>query len=388
MSDATYDVARLRAAEFPWSVSGKQIYLNNAGTGPLPQRTADRLQQWAQLRTQPWTVSDRDVVFPALANVRELGARLLGARASEIALVPNTSFGLSLAARSLPLQPGDEVLVSDKEFPSVIYAWRAVERQRGIRLRVLPARGGLLDEQALMAALDDPRVRAVTVSWVSFATGYRLHLRQLGAACRERGIYLVVDAMQGLGGAALDVRDCGADIVACGGYKWLLSPWGTALLYVRDELIRQLQPPVVGWFVGPASEDYSRLLDYDLAYFDDARRFEVMTLPSQDFAAMGCSLELLLELGLPAVETHIRRLTGRIVQWALARGDIRLVTPADAERRAGIVAIVPPRALESSQRLTEAGVMHSFREGAIRLAPHCYNTVEEVDFALSVLAES
>lgn len=380
-----YDVHALRAEEFPWTLRGEVIYLNNAGTGPLPQRAVAALQEWAALRTQPWRVTDHEVVFPALAHVRALCAKLIGARDTEIALVPNTSFGLSLAARSLRLEPGDMVLASDKEFPSVIYAWRSIERAHGIHLKLLPTREGLLDEEALIAALDEPRVRVVTVSWVSFATGYRVDLERLGAACRTRGIYLVVDAIQGLGPATLDVKSCGADVIACGGYKWLLSPWGTAFVYVREELIPQMEPPIVSWIVGPRSMDYTRLLDYDLTYFADARRFEIMTLPAQDLVAMGQSLELLFEIGTGAVEAHVRSLTDRIVNWAQGRGDVRLITPPESKHRAGIVAVAPLDPRSTSQRLRAAGVVHSLREGAIRFAPHYYNTPDEIDAALTVL---
>jgi selenocysteine lyase/cysteine desulfurase len=194
--------------------------------------------------------------------------------------------------------------------------------------------------------------------------------------------------MQGLGPATLNVRDCCADIVACGGYKWLLSPWGTAFVYVRDELIEEMDPPVVGWFVGPASEDFTRLLDYDLTYFADARRFELMSLPAQDLAAMGESVELLLELGPAAVEAYVSALADRIVAWAMNRPDMHLITPADPARRAGIVSIAPRNPQAASQQLRNAGVVHSLREGAIRLAPYFYNTAEEVDTTLRTLSVS
>ncbi len=384
MSDA-YDVARLRADEFPWTLDDATIYLNNAGTGPLPARAARALNDWAAIRTRPWTITDHEVVFPALAHVRALCARMVGARAGEIALVPNTSFGLNLAARALPLAPGDVVLISDREFPSAVYAWQAAARVRDIRVEFVPTQDGLLDEDAMIAALDRPRVRAVTVSWVSFATGARVDLQRLGAACRERGIFLIVDAMQGLGPTMLDVAACGADIVACGGYKWLLSPWGTAFVYVREALIPQLEPPTVGWFIGPGSENYANLLEYDLRYYGDARRFEVPTLPAQDLIAMGQSLELLFELGTEAVGRHVRGLTDRIVDWVRDRSDMRLVTPADPERRSGIVTFAPRDGAAASERLRAARVAHSLREGGIRLAPYIYNTLEEVDAALAVL---
>ena len=134
-------------------------------------------------------------------------------------------------------------------------------------------------------------------------------------------------------------------------------------------------------------QDFSRLVDYDYTLRDDARRFEVLTLPFHDMAGMIASLELLHELGPDAVTAHVRRLTDRVVDWALGRDDVRLVTPADPAKRAGIVCLEPRDAAGASARLRAAGVIHSLREGAIRLAPHCYNTVDEIDRALAVLTE-
>lgn len=384
-TDIGYDLQAVRTREFPWLARARVTYLNHAGTGPMPQRTVHSLRRWAALRARPWLVTDRETVFPALARVRALCASLVTAEPDEIALVGNTSFGINLAARSLPLSQGDVVLALDGEFPLNVYAWRAVEHARGIQLRLLSTGGASRPEDILIAALDDSRIRVVVVSWVSFATGYRLDLNRLGGACRERGIYLVVDATQGLGPAKLDAHGCGADIIACGGYKWLLSPWGAAFAFVRKELIQKLEPPIVGWFVGPASEDYTRLLDYNLRYFSDARRFEVMTLPVQDFVAMGQSIELLLETGPDAIEAYVSRLVSRLIDRCENGKNIRLLTPTAPALRAGIAAVAPKDPIGTSKRLREAGIVHSLREGAIRLSPYFYNTMAEMDRACDVL---
>jgi selenocysteine lyase/cysteine desulfurase len=263
----------------------------------------------------------------------------------------------------------------------------ALARAKGVELKLVPCRPDRTpDEDALLAAIEsDPRVRVVTLSWVSFATGYRVDLERIGAACRARGVYFVVDAIQGVGAATLDVKRCGVDILACGAQKWLMSPWGTGFVYVREGLVGELEPNAVGWMSVRGSDDFSRLVEYDFTYRDDARRFEVITLPFQDFAGLNASLELLFELGPAAVEAHVRALAGRIVRWAQSRDDVTLVTPADASRRAGIVSVAPRDPAAASARLTAAGVSHSLREGAIRLSPHCYNTAGEVDAALGAL---
>ena len=380
----SYDVEAVRRAEFPWAARGESVFLNNASTGPLPARALAAVDAFNRMRAEPFRLSDT-IQFATLARARELTARLINADAGEIALMGNTTYGINLAARALPLAEGDVVVSVDREFPANVYPWMALG-ERGVRLELLPCADGLPDEEALVRALDRPEVRALTVSWVQFATGYRADLRRLGDLCRERGVWFVVDAIQGLGAATLDVRACHVDLLACGAQKWLLSPWGSGFLYVRRELVERLRPHDVGWMAVRGSDDFTRLVDYEYVLRDDARRFEVITLPFQDFAGYAASLELFHELGPGDVEAHVASLASRIVAWALARDGVRLVTPADPARRAGVVSVVPAGdAAAASARLRAAGVVHSLREGAIRLSPHLYNTADEVDRALALL---
>jgi len=299
----------------------------------------------------------------------------------------NTSYGLNLAARALPFEAGDVVITSDREYPSNIYPWMELETARGVTLRRIACDGVLPDEDAIMAALDGPRVRAVVLSWVSFATGYRIDVARIGRACRERGIWFILDAIQGVGAVPLDVSAVDVDIVACGGQKWLLSPWGTGFVWLRPDLVRTLRPVDVSWMSTRNSDDFTKLIDYDFTYRDDARRFEVITLPYQDFIGLNASLDLFLEVGLDEVYAQIARLTTRIVGWALGTPGVRLVTPSSPDRRAGIVAVAPRDPVAASERLTSAGVTHSLRENAIRLSPHFYNTEDEIDAALTLLAD-
>ncbi len=370
------DVEALRAKEFPWIETDDVIYLNAASTGPQPRRTVDRLVEWAELRASMHKL-DTELQFGTLRRAREQCARLIGAKPTEIALAMNTGFGINLAARALPLKRGDVLLVPAGEFPANVYPWMGAANERGLEYRQVPMRDGLLDEDALIRALEDKTVKVVAVSWVGFATGYKADLQRIGKACRERGIYFVVDVIQGLGPFTLDVRACNIDILACGGQKWLLSPWGSAFAYVREELIRSLEPPVVGWMGPKGTDDFSRMLDYDMTWRDDARRFELISLAYQDFAGMTASLDLLEELGHRAVGEHVTALADEIVKCAESAG-LELLTPADRSRRAGIVSVRPRNAAKASERLTKARVVHSMREGAVRLSPHVYNTVAEI----------
>jgi selenocysteine lyase/cysteine desulfurase len=213
----------LRAAEFPWTAD--TVYLNNASIGPIPERTRRVLDEFTAKRTAPHLLPDRELQA-GLQAARTAIARLINAESGEIALATNTSHGLNLAAGALPLERGDVVLVSDREFPANVYPWLLLEK-RGVEVELAPCVSeGWPDEDYLVERLHDPRVRVLAVSFVQFSNGYRADLARLGVACRANGTFLVVDGIQGVGNSVLDVRATPVDILACGGQKWLLSPWG------------------------------------------------------------------------------------------------------------------------------------------------------------------
>lgn len=381
----SYDVQALRREEFPWAHAGESIYLNNASTGPLPQRAVAEVDRWTRLRAQPSLIS-QEMQFGTLARGREMIASLIGAEPGEIALATNTTFGVNLAAFALPLKQGDVVLSPDREFPANVYPWMQLAAKRGVEYRMLDCPDGVLDAERLEQELADERVKCVTVSWVQFASGARVDVKALGTICRRHGVFFVVDAIQGLGPLRVNLRETPVDIFTSGAQKWLVGPWGSAFVYVRRELIDMLDPHDVSWLAVKGSDDFSRLTDYDLTWRDDARKFEFITLPYQDFAGMNASLSLIHELGADAVSAHALKLAQQIVDWVADRDDIELVTPHDPSRRGAIVSVRPPNARAVAERLSEAGVVHSLREGAIRLSPHFYNTEEEVSRALELMS--
>jgi selenocysteine lyase/cysteine desulfurase len=371
----------LRAAEFPWT--SDTVYLNNASIGPLPERTRLTLDRFNRRRSAPHLLPDREM-FALLSDTRRKIARLIGASQEEIALTVNTTFGISTAARALPLEPGDVVLVSDKEFPANVYPWMRLG-DRGVVMELVPTTPeGWPDEARLLERLRDPRVRVLAVSLVQFSNGYLVDLARLSAATRETGAYLVVDAIQGVGHLPVDVSRVEVDLLACGGQKWLLSPWGSGFVYVRRELIERLDPVITGWLAFEGTDDLSQLTTYDDTLRSDARRFELMTLPYQDVAGLGSSLDLLLELGVERIRDHIRALHQPVLAWA-ERSGARVASPRGANG-SGILCVSPHGVKEVHRRLKAARIICSLREGAIRFSPHCYNTVEEMERVAQVLA--
>jgi cysteine desulfurase/selenocysteine lyase len=384
MSDS-YDVASVRAREYPWEARGEALHFDHASIGVIPQRAREAVAAYNDKRAEMHRMRAEDF-FSQLDRSRALVAQLIGASADEIALTTNTSWGVNLAAYALPLGPGDIEHGSEGEFPANVYPWMAAAKQRGFTFELVPMQGLAVDEAAILRRVEtDPRVKGVALSWVSFWTGYRIDAKRIGTACRMRGVWFAMDSIQGLGACALDVRDVPVDIVSNGAQKWLCSPWGAAFAYVRKELVAQLEPPAAGWLSQASAGDFAKFLDYDPAWRADAQRFEVGSLPIQDFVGMNATLDLFLELGPERIERHVLAITRELWNWVASRGDFTLLTPERPAQRAGIIAFRTPDVAADSARLRAAGVVHSVREGAIRLAPHFHNLPSDVQRVVAAL---
>ena len=371
----------LRRREFPWTA--ESTYLNNASIGPLPERTRRVLDEFTALRTAPNRLPDT-LLMGGLAEARSAVARLLNAEVEEVALATNTSYGLNIAALSLPLEVGEAVLVSDKEFPANVYPWLLL-RERGVTVELAPTtRNGWPNEDFLLERLRDPSVRILAVSFVQFSNGYRADLTRLGEACQANGTYLVVDAIQGVGQCPLDVREIHVDMLACGAQKWLLSPWGSGFLYVKRDLIPELRPRLAGWLAFQGTDDFTQLTEYDPTFRADARRFELATLPFQDLVGMTESIGLVLDVGIERIHTYLKQIRRPLLDAADA-GVLELASPIDSLHESSIVCVRTPHVEESFSALRNAGVVCVMREGSIRLSPHFYNTVEEIERVVEIL---
>ena len=165
-----------------------------------------------------------------------------------------------------------------------------------------------------------------------------------------------------------------------------MSPWGSGFVYVRKELISQLEPAVTGWMAFEGTDDFSRLTEYNPTFRADARRFEMITLPYQDFFGMTTSLGLLLEIGIRDVAEVTRAAHEPIIKWAHENG-VRISSPLDERHRSAILCVAPAKPVEAYHAMKRAHVVCSLREGAIRLSPHCFNTVEEMEKVIEVLED-
>jgi len=366
------------ATEFP--LRPGLIYLNHAAVAPWPRRTARAVELFAR-ENMLQGAADYPRWMRVEAELREQLRQLLGARqADDVALLKNTSEGLSLVAQGLPWQPGDNVVITDQEFPSNRIVWESL-RPSGVEVREVPV-GGSDPEAELISALDS-RTRLLAVSAVQYATGLRMELARLGAACRRAGVVFCVDAIQSLGALPLDVEAQQIDFVAADAHKWLLGPEGIAVFWCRPELRDRLRLYEYGWHMVEHPGDYERR---DWTPAASARRFECGSPNMVGIHALHASLSLLLEVGMDKVAAAIAERSERLVAGCEARG-LELLTPRPARRRAGIVTFrhrTLPAAL-LHERLKAAGVVCAPRGGGIRFSPHFYTPLEALDEALATL---
>lgn len=371
------DFAQYRAL-FP--ITQRWVYMNHAAIGPLPatavERVADVARTISETADEHWAGRLEEA-----ERVRGLAARLLGARAPhEVAFVANTSDGLGLVAAGLDWRPGDNVVGAQGEFPSNVYPWMNLG-SRGVAFRLAPERDGRIDPDDLILLVDD-RTRAVALSWVQFSSGFRSDLRRIGEFCRERGVLFVVDAIQGLGALPIDVERDYVDVLSASAHKWLLGGEGIGVAYVSDRVVERIEPRRVGW---TSVEDWIKWSRYDLTLREGAGRFECGTLNTFGVHALGASLELLLEVGVEAIERHLKALTERIAEGLRERG-FEVLGRREGEWSPIVAATHAERSpAEVVAKLKERGVIAAHRSGRLRISPHFYNTIDEVDALLDAL---
>lgn len=313
---------------------------------------------------------------------RCVAARLVNAQPREIAFLRNTSEALSIVANGVTWHPGDNVVGIAVEFPANIYPWLRISQEREVELRLQEAHDGWIDVDELLSRIDE-RTRLVTVSWVEYGSGQRLDIRRIGRFCRERDILFVVDAVQGLGALQLDVERDYVDVFAASAHKFLLGPKGVALLYVSDRVLHQICPTVIGW---TAVKNYKDYLIHDLDFREGAARFEGGTLNEVGVCGLGHSIDLMLTAGPSRIEQHVLSLSEYICQRLTETGYIVCNSGKADERSAIIVCQHPERSAEEiCDSIKARNIIISSRLGRLRIAPHFYNSQDDVDTMIDAL---
>lgn len=356
-------------------------YLNHAAVAPWPKRAADAVSAFARENIHQGA---RD--YPRWIQLEhrlrgQLQSLLNAPGKGDIALVKNTSEALSLVAMGLDWTEGDEVLISDQEFPSNRIPWQALEG-RGVTVRQVNLDAS--DPEAALIAAMGPATRLFSISSVQYASGLRMDLERLGRACRERNILFCVDAIQSLGALPFDVQAIDCDFAMADGHKWLLGPEGLGVFYCRREARDRLKLTQFGWHMVEAMGDYDR---QDWTPASTARRFEPGSPNTLAQHALSASLELLLEVGIQRIQEALQQRTAYLLQSISSIPGARILSPSAPERRAGIVTFTISGCPNAwlFQQLKDGGIVCAERGGGIRWSPHFYTSQQVLDNALAIL---
>lgn len=356
-------------------------YLNHAAVAPWPRRAAQAVSAFAE---QNMTIGARDYPqwLKTEQRLRERLARLLNAPGTaDIALVKNTSEALSFVAFGLDWKPGDQIVISDEEFPSNRVVWEAL-RPQGVEVIQVSLEGS--DPEADLLAACGPRVRLMSISAVQYASGLRLDLQRLGEGCEQRGVLFCIDAIQQLGALPFDVRQNRCAFAMADGHKWMLGPEGLGVFYCRSDLRERLKLHEYGWHMLEHASDYERET-WEPAR--TARRFECGSPNMLGAVALEASLSLLEEVGMAEVASAVSERIDQLDRELRAMPGVQLLSPADASRRAGIITFHLDGWENQAlfEHLKAEQIVCALRGGGIRFSPHFYTRSEVIDETLAVI---
>jgi selenocysteine lyase/cysteine desulfurase len=364
------------------------VHLNHAAVAPWPVVTRDAVIAFAKENVS--IGSQRyDCWLKTEQQLKQRLARLINAVSTdEIALLKNTSEGLSLIAQGLDFNAGDNIVIPAEEFPSNKVVWQALETQ-GVDIRLVPVQDVEEPELALINAMDE-HTRLLSCSSVQFARGLVLDLTIIGKACKQHNVLFCVDAIQSLGAVVFDAQACFADFVVADGHKWMCGPEGTALFYCRKEVQDQLQLTQFGWHMLKDAFDFSaqnNSLPLAQKIADGAQRFESGSPNMMGITALNASLGMLLEIGIQNVQSGVIENADYLLNQLALVDDIKIVSPTATGRYAGIVTFQKLKVdnVKLYQHLQNNNVICAYRGEGIRFSPHFHTEIRVMDKALKLV---
>jgi len=363
-----------------FAVTQRYVYLNHAAAGVLPAVSVREIERFARAHAGSGVLGTFAYDLKLDEYRQRIGA-FIGGSGEEIALVLNTSAGASTVAQTVDWAPGDEVVLCDYEFPANVIPWLAL-RQRGVNVRVVAMQREHLTPDRLQREIS-PRTRAVAVSWVSYADGYRHDLGGLAAVAHSSGALLCVDAMQGLGVLPIRVRELGVDALYAGAAKWMLGLHGAAFVYLSPQLNSRSTPAMPGWRSMANMWDFH---NYEHPFTTAASRFEGGTPNVVGALSMVCAIDLFERCGTAAIAEHVMGLTDRLYR-GLSELDVEILSQRGPECSSGIVtfSLRDCDSMAVGRALEGEGIVTTYRSSGIRVSPHGYNTAEEIDAMLDSL---
>ncbi len=364
-------------------------YLNSASISLMPKPAIDSMVEFQRKVASGGTIGfDEAAETQALEGARNEATALLGARREEIAILSSATVGICSFAWSLDLKRGTNVVSTDADFPSVVHPWMRLREEKGIEVRLAKNRDGVVDEDELEKLVDD-RTAVISISHVEFGTGQRFDLRWLSELAHSHGAFLIVDATQSAGLMPIDVHRDEVDALVASGYKGLLGPFGVSLFYLKRDLVKKLEPPLVGWRTAPNPYDLNVT---ELTFAKDAKKFEYSTMDYACPVGLAESMRYLKKIGHKNLTSHVLSMTEQFID--IVRNNQRLphttaLTPEDESSHASIASFRFKGRDQSAVagELVKRHIIVSQRFNGVRFSFHAYNTEEDLLRANRTLEE-
>lgn len=360
-------------------------YFNAGSFGPFSTPLKEAIVENLDLRLEAKKDESR-MAFGLADELRADYAGLIGAEKKQVGIGLHTTFGLNIAAYGLPLKAGDEVLISDIEFPAAYYTWRGAAEARGLKISLIKSHNRCFDIAEFEKAIT-PRSRVLCISYVQFFNGFKNDLKMLGEICRKHGLYFVVDGIQGMGCEPLDVTGLGIDVFASGCQKWMLSPQGCGFFYLADSVRDTMVPPFMSWIAADWGMNFSDLFYYDKPLLDSARRFEMGYYAVLNLCGMKAAVRMFQDLGIANIQSHNHALIDRLATYLKSTSFYSITSSMEESHRSSIFTFTGKDVAKLHRKILDNQIVLVNREGSIRVSAHLYNVESDVDRLIEVLRQ-
>jgi cysteine desulfurase/selenocysteine lyase len=362
-------------------------YLNSASISLMPQVAVEKMMEFERKISTGGTIGfDEEAETQALEVARNEGATLLHAHPDEVAVLSSATEGFCALAWSMDFKKGGNVVSTDADFPSVVYPWMRLGREKGFEVRLAKNHDGVVSESDLEKLVDN-HTSLISISHVEYGTGQRFNIRWLSELAHSHGALLVIDATQSAGLMPIDAHRDGIDALIAGGYKGLLGPFGAAILYLREEIMQRLEPPLVGWRSTPVPYDLDATR---LTFSQGAKKFEYSTMSYASAIGLGESMKYLRNFGYSSISDHVLSLTEEfITRMRNKHPETTVLTPVDSNSHASIASFRFQGRDQSAiaKALLQKQIIVSQRFNGVRFSFHIYNSKNDLENAMDCLDE-
>lgn len=368
------DLERIRA-DFP--ITKKFIYFNHATNSPSPIPVINAVHEYLSMRSEYGyskifcELFDKKIGIP-----RRRVADFINANDEEICFTKNTTEGINIIANAIKWKRGDEIIITEYEYPANYLPWIRLKKTKGVSLVVLKGKKGVVEHESFEKHITK-KTKLIAVSHVNFFPGSMLDIENIGRIARENNILFLIDAIQSIGTMPFDLKKISCDFVACGGYKWLLAPEAVAFLYVNKRNICDLEPSYLG-VESTSNVGYEIMKNEDYTLKPDARRFEGGGLNWLGIVAMDASIKYIQAIGINKIWKRILGLRMKLIE-ELERKGLEILVSREKGRESGIVSFRCKEPEKLNRELLRRNIIVALRENAIRVSMHFYNTEEEIE---------